>query len=320
MSHLQLGFARFDQPLALLLLTLVPLAIVGYVVSLRRRKVRAMAFSAVDVLTTVSTRSTRRHIPFLVTLLSATLLVLTVADPQVQGAVTSQRKTVMLVVDISRSMAATDVAPTRLKAAQEAASRFVDRIPAGYEIGLVVFSGVARVASTPTMDRERVQKGLARLELENGTATGDALVLALSQFGESTRGGVVVLISDGRQTAGNVTVDSAAGALKAADVTVFAVALGTAQGQISEINAMDNSTSLIGVPPDPVSLNLLTTVTGGKTFEAVTVPQLNQIYDAVGGQLSTQAGWVGVGWLTALAALLLLGLAAMASLRWSAIP
>jgi Ca-activated chloride channel family protein len=318
MTPLELYFLRFDQPIALVLLAALPLVVVLYVLALRGRRRRAVVFSAVDVLISSGRRPRRRrHVPFVLFVVSGMFLVTAVADPQVQGSVVSQRKTVMLVVDISRSMAATDVAPTRIAAAQEAASRFVDRVPGGYQIGLVVFSGIARVKSTPTLDRDRIRDGLADLSLENGTATGDALALALSQFGEQTRGGVVVLLSDGRQTAGAMPVEVSAGALKAAGVTVYAIALGTQGGQISELNPAAGGSGLVNVPPDPVALNNLTTITGGKTFEAVTVAQLNEIYDSVGGQLSTQAGWVGAGWVFALVALLLLVAAALSTWRWS---
>jgi Ca-activated chloride channel family protein len=320
-SPLEIGFMRFEHPLVLALLAALPLVLVLYVLHLRRRRRLALIFSAVDTLIMAgAVTRRRRHVPFALLVLSSLFLVATVAGPQIEGSVVSQRKTVLLVVDISRSMAATDVAPTRLSAAQEAATRFIDRIPDGYEIGLVVFSGVARVKSTPTIDRDLIREELGDLVLENGTATGDALVLALSQFGEQTRGGVVVIISDGRQTAGSTTVDSAAGALKAAGVTVFAIALGTSQGSISDVNPTDGRTNIVNVPPDPTALTNLTTITGGKTFEAVTVSQLNEIYESVGGQLSTQAGWVAVGWLFALLALLLLIAAAIAASRFSSLP
>jgi Ca-activated chloride channel family protein len=309
---------RLERPIWLALLLILPAAVFLYRAALVRRDRGALLFSAVDMLVTISRPPSRkRHLPIAAALLSAICLIIGIAEPQAQGSVKSQRKTVIMVVDISRSMGATDVAPTRLEAATAAGLRFVDRIPGGYEIGLVVFSGVARVKSTPTLDRDRIRKGMQGLTVENGTATGDALVLALSQFGESTRGGVVVLLSDGRQTAGTTTVEGAAGALKAAGVTVYSIALGTAEGQLSELDEASGGITLVSVPPDPAGLSTLTTITGGKTFEAVTVDGLNEIYDSVGGQLSTQAGWVGVGWVFSLASLLCLVLAGLSARRWS---
>jgi len=306
MNKFTIGGLQFDRPLFLFLYLLTPVLIYGYVRYQRSRRTSAVLFSAVDLFPAAPVARRRRHIPFFLAAMAFFTLVAAAGDPFVEGSVLSQKKQVIVVLDVSKSMEAKDVAPSRIVVAKEGASRFLDQLPAGFEVGLVSFSDVARVVSTPTTNRRYLKSQIDSLITMNGTATGDALIQALGLFGEESEGGVVVLLSDGRQTSGMATVEQSAGALKGAGVTVYAIALGTSEGMVSVFDPSNGGLVNIEVPPDPAGLELLTSITGGKTFSAVTIDELNTIYDSVGGSIKPRAGWVSIGWILSLVALGLL--------------
>lgn len=306
MKPLSFGAVQIGRPLFLLLYLIIPAVVLFYVWYRRRRRKSLVIFAAADLLPGVRTVSRwKQHLPAGLALLAMTLLVSATVDPSARGAYLSQRSQVVLVIDVSRSMEADDVAPTRIAAAQLAAERFVDKLPTGFEIGLVTFSEKVDVLATPTMDREVVRGKIRSLTTVAGTATGDALIQALNIMGTDPKGGVVVLLSDGVQTAGLTTIEQAAGTLRAAGVKAYSIALGTQEGRISVIDPSTSQLTTIEVPPDPDGLKLLSTVTGGETFEAVTVEELNRVYDSVGSELRPTEGLVGVGWTLSLGALIL---------------
>jgi Ca-activated chloride channel family protein len=317
MTAITLGTLQLQRPFLLALLLLIPITGFLYLRHQRNRRSRVIKFAAVDLFPTQPRVRTRRHLPFAAALLSSVMLVIAAAGPAVQGAVFSQRKQVVVVLDVSKSMDATDVAPSRLSAAKEGATKFLDSVPDGFEVGLVAFSDVVRVLSTPTLDRELLKGKVSALVPQTGTATGDALVLALSLFGQETEGSTIVILSDGRQTSGLTTVEQAAGALAGAGVSVYAIALGTPTGKVSIFDENRGEQVDVEVPPDPAGLTLLAEITGGKMFEAVTIDELNTIYESVGGAIKPQAGWVSLAWAFALISLVLLALAALLSTRWS---
>jgi Ca-activated chloride channel family protein len=317
MNQIILGDIQLSRPYLLLLLALAPVVVFLYARYQTARRARVVRFSAVDLFDTQPPVRRRRHIPFVAALLSGVFLVFAAAGPAVQGSVFSQRKQVVVVIDVSKSMDATDVAPSRLVAAVEGANSFLDSLPAGFEVGLVAFSEVARVLATPTLDRDLVRGKLRGLTAQTGTATGDALVLALSLFGQETEGSVIVLLSDGRQTAGQTTLEQAAGALAGAGVSVYAIALGTPAGMVSIFDTNRQEQVDVEVPPDPAGLTLLTDITKGEIFEAVTIDELNTIYESVGGSIKPQAGWLSIAWACALISLGLLALAAYLGSRWA---
>ena len=147
----------FLWPLALLALLLVPLALVGYVLVQRRRVRYAMRFTNLDLLGAVvdsSPRAVRRHLPALLALLALTLLLAALARPQAVIAVPKEQATVVLTMDVSGSMAAEDVEPTRIEAARAAAKDFLDEVPDGFRVGIVGFSSAPHVALSPTDDRD----------------------------------------------------------------------------------------------------------------------------------------------------------------------
>ena len=183
----------FERPLLLLALLAVPLAVGLYVLAERRRARYAVTFTNLEVLAAVAGgRSWRRLVPPALALLALVALCTGLARPHVERLVPRERATVVLVIDVSRSMQAKDVAPTRLAAAQEAIRTFLDRAPDRLRIALVAFAGDPQVAAPPTTDRELVRASLAQINQYpgySGTAIGDALALAVEVAQQATGGG-----------------------------------------------------------------------------------------------------------------------------------
>src|SRR4029453_2034763 len=170
----------FATPLALLALLLVPLVVFALVLARRRRIRYAIRYPALDVLAGVVERERRgRWIPAALLVLALTALLLGAARPMARVPVPRDEATVMLVIDVSGSMNADDVDPTRMEAAQRAATRFLDRLPERLQVGLVPFSSEAETLVPPTTDREAVRTALATLNANGGTAMGDGLARAL---------------------------------------------------------------------------------------------------------------------------------------------
>jgi Ca-activated chloride channel family protein len=176
---------RFASPELLVALLLVPMALVVYLAVQRRRSRYAVRFTNVDLLSNLVPRTPawRRHLPPALYLAAIVALVFALARPSMTLAVPREEATIILTMDISRSMIATDVSPTRLAAAQDAAAKFLDLLPAKFRVGLVAFSTEARIVVTPTTDRGAVRDGLAALRANGGTALGDAIALSLEAAG-----------------------------------------------------------------------------------------------------------------------------------------
>ena len=309
----------FAAPGALIALALLPLAAVAYVLLRRRRRSYVVRFPATAVVAAVLPRSPawRRWVAPALLALSAIALILSLARPQATVAVPVERASVMLITDASGSMRAEDVAPTRLQAAQNAAHRFLDRVPESLLIGFVSYSNTPLTVIQPTTDRVPVRSALSGLRADGGTATGDALVTALDLL-ESRRtddGGVapaaVVLLSDGKTTAGADPVEAArrAGAL---GIPVYTVALGTPDGVINN----GPYGGFLPVPPDPQTLREMAERSGGSAFRVDDAEELDRVYERLGSRIGTRdqrrevsAAFAGGGLV-----LLLAGLAA--ALRW----
>ena len=251
----------FGQPILLLALLVLPLAVGLYVLAERRRMRYAVRFTNVDVLASVAGgRIWRLYIPPLLFLLALGVLTLALARPNVERLVAQERATVILVVDDSRSMQAKDVEPTRLAAAQQAVLTFLDHAPEGLRVGLVVFSGEAHVAAPPTRDHDLVRQSLAELGQFRGfggTAIGDALAAAVTLGQRATgEGGAddsaqtiayraavqapardalasILFLSDGAQTRGILQPLEGAALAKDAGIPVFTIALGTPEGTVT---------------------------------------------------------------------------------------
>jgi Ca-activated chloride channel family protein len=202
----------FQAPLLLALLGLVPLLAAAYVLAQRRRRRFAVRYTNVDVLAGVAGgRAWARHLPALLALLALAALLVALARPQHTVAAERHEATVLLVTDTSGSMTATDVKPTRLAAAQAAARTFARKIPDEFRLGLISFGSVAQEVSDPTTDHARVIAAINSLQVQGGTAMGDALNLAVNAarvpvpdgLGGSRRlPAAIVMLSDGASTRG----------------------------------------------------------------------------------------------------------------------
>jgi Ca-activated chloride channel family protein len=277
----------FAAPLALLSIAAVPVLAAAYA-WLRRRPGRYSArFPGVPVLAgAVAAKPLwRRQLPAAVAALALVALALALARPHATVAVPVERASVVLVTDASRSMLATDVAPSRMDAARGAAETFLDGVPDELRVGAVGFSTTPRSIVPPTHDRERVSSHLDSLHADGSTATGDALAEALRLLespGKRRPPAAVVLLSDGKTTTGRDPVEIARQA-RAADVPIHTVALGTAGGTI-----FDSGGGTLPVPPDPETMVEIAERSGGESFDVEDADQLDAVYERLGSQIGTR--------------------------------
>lgn len=282
----------FDRPLALLVLLVIPLVAAAYVVYDRRRRTQAASFATLALFPNVVARSPGRlrHVPVIVLLGALAVLLTGFARPHATISVKREEATVMLALDVSRSMTAKDVSPTRLAAAQTAARRFLEDVPDSYRVGIVSFATRANVAAAPSQDRAFASAALSQVRSGEGTALGEAIVLSLRAAGRvETEDGErppasILLISDGAQTVGRVTPIQAARGAREAGVPVFTVALGTPEG-IVERKLTGGFTERVRVPPDPGSLRRVATTSGGEFFAALDAAELQRVYDELGSRI-----------------------------------
>jgi Ca-activated chloride channel family protein len=280
----------FREPALLLALALLPLAIAAYVLAQRRRRRFAIRYSAVDVLATVAGRSWGRHIPAALALLALTALLIALGRPQRTVAAPQRQGTVMMVTDTSGSMDATDVTPSRLKAAQVAARALAKKLPEQFRLGLVSFNNAAEQLVAPTTDRNQVRAAIDGLKVHGSTAMGDGLKLGLQSARTrvtDTAGvahrvpAVMVLLSDGKSERGSDPVDVADQAKKL-KVPIYTIALGTQQG------VLNRNGKSVPVPPDNVTLRDIAETTGGRFFAAPSAARLETIYENLGTRFSTR--------------------------------
>jgi Ca-activated chloride channel family protein len=314
----------FESPGFLLALLLVPLAVAGYLHWDRRRRRAAESFAAPRMLPSVAPRRPgwRRHGPMVAYGVAVAVLALALARPHATVAVPQERASVVLAIDQSGSMEARDVAPSRLEAARRAAAEFVDDVPSELRVGTVIFNHEVSSADAPTTSRDGVRASIDSLTSSGGTATGDALASSLRLLAETEeRDGrrrsppaAVVLLSDGAATHGRdpLPVAREAGERR---IPVYTVALGTDEGTI-EVRRPDGGTRIERVPPDRNTLREIARVTDGRYYEATGAPELDEVYERLGSQVSTRPEQREItAAFAAGAAVLLLGGGA-ASLRW----
>jgi Ca-activated chloride channel family protein len=314
----------FAAPLVLIALVAIPVLIVLYGAVQRDRRRAAAAFAAPALSASVLPRRPgwRRHVPMLAFLTALAVLVLAAARPQKTVAVPVERASIMLVTDVSGSMASTDVPPTRLEAARAAARRFVHQVPRSVNVGVMALSSTPRVLSSPTRDRDAIDAALSQLSPRGGTGTGEAIQTATRILnrapgvGGKRPPGAIVLISDGAAT-GKIDPVAAAQAARRAHIPIYTVALGTAQGTITVPRpGGQGGNETRRVPPDPQGMAEVAKASGGKSYTASDAGKLKDVYQRLGSLLGTRneqreitAGFAGGG-----LALLLLG--AALSLRW----
>ena len=313
----------FEVPLALLGLVALGAAAVAYAAAQRRQRRAAGRFANTALLPSVAPvrPGWRRHVPLALHALALGLLIAAVARPHATLAVPVEQASIVLATDISGSMQATDVAPSRLLAARQAAERFVEDVPRRVRVGVLAFNHRPRGLQRPTLDREPVLAALSQLRPSGGTATGDALTAALALLdrpsgtaGERRAPGAIVLLSDGASTSGSdpLAVARRAGRLR---TPIYTVTVGTAAGTI-RVAGRGGSSQIRPVPPDPASLRRIARLSGGRAFTAADGGELATVYERLGSRLGRRqerrevsAAFVG-------GALALLAAGAALSLRW----
>ena len=313
----------FLAPARLWLLLVVAGLVGAYVVAQRRRAVNTVRFTQIEMLEQIAPRRPgwRRHAVAGVQLAALTIGVLGAAQP-VHRSTTRPRSagTIMLLFDVSLSMQADDVSPSRLEAAKKAGEDFVDAVDADIDVGLISFSGTVATDVEPTTDRVRLTNGIEALQLGQGTAVGDAIAAGVHslQRGEPTNDspGTLVVLSDGETTRGRPTAD---GAKVAADakVPVYTIAFGTDAGAITNPNTGE-------IDPVPVKLDELQAAadaTGGKAYVAPSADELAKAYADIRANLQQTTGEAvttinELAWRYVLAAVLLLMVAWGLGLWW----
>ncbi|MGZ4439873.1 MAG: VWA domain-containing protein [Gaiellaceae bacterium] len=282
----------FSSPLWLLALVIVPALVVGYILREGRRVSDAARFASPALLPNVVDHrpGIRRHLPVAVLLLAFSLLIVGVARPHATVKVPREEATVILAVDVSNSMRANDVKPTRLAAAQAAAEAFAAKVPKKFQVGVVTFASRATVALPPTTDRTLVHTALDSLHSSGGTALGDAVALSTQLVQrQRTVGGTVppaavLLISDGKQDGGRTTAAAAAAKAKAAHIPVYTVVVGTPNGRIQQ-KLTGGYTATIQVPANPTDLETLAKTTGGQFYAATSDTRVSSVYKHLGSRL-----------------------------------
>ncbi len=289
----------FTWPPMLGLLVLVPLLTALYRWVLRRPRHDAVRYTQVPLLAEAlrQARTWRRHVPAGMVGLALVLIILSLARPIAPMPVPSTRNTVVLSIDVSRSMLATDLSPNRMEAAKATAQEFVKLLPRGMKVGLVTFSSYAQTIVPPTGDRARVLDAIGLLTTEYATAIGDGLLEAVYALPGRERPadptasppppkppvipGTVVLLSDGQSNRGAVPQDAARIA-RDQQVKVYTVGVGTPEGTFLNLGGRS-----IWVRLDEDTLREMSEIGGGSYHRAQSVAELRQVYR----RLSRAIGW-----------------------------
>ncbi|MGE5273781.1 MAG: VWA domain-containing protein [Verrucomicrobiota bacterium] len=282
----------FSSPWSLLWLLAVPALVGLYVVHQRRRLKYAERWASPGLVPNLVDRfpGRRRYIPIVILFAALAALIVGVARPHATVSVPREEATVMLAMDTSRSMGATDVNPSRLAAAQNAANRLVDIVPKKFRIGVVSFSSRAQLALAPTTDRTLVRAAIGTLRPREGTAIGDAVLLSarlgLRQRASdgSTPPTTVLMISDGARDGGRTPPRVAAQRARAMHVPVYTVLVGTPNGVVQH-ELPGGYRETIRVPPSPETLQLIANTTGARFFRVATDKELRGVYENLGSRL-----------------------------------
>ena len=299
----------FQRP-GMLLFALVPLALLAvYLVVQARRRHRLRRFTEAQV-----PQSWWRHIPIAVSLLGLALLTIALATPTHDMRIPRNRAVVMLVIDMSNSMRATDVPPNRLKAAEEAASQFASQLTPGVNLGLVGFAGTPYLLVPPTPQHQATLEALKKLDFADSTATGEAIFTALHAIaatavagGDTPPPARIVLLSDGGENKPSDPSDPHDGAFTAArlakdqGVPISTISFGTQNGEIE----MDGQR--VAVPVSTDQMRTIARLSGGQSYTATNVAELNKSYNAIEKDIGYRtvpgpgsAGWLRLGVITAL--------------------
>jgi Ca-activated chloride channel family protein len=281
----------FAEPAVLIGLLALPLLALFYAAEQRNRRAAAAAFAAPPVQPSVTPDRPgwRRHAPMIAAALALAVLILAAAKPERTVAVPVERASIALVTDVSGSMMAKDVKPTRLVAAKRAARRFVDKVPSRVNVGLVAFNGTPTVLHSPTRDRDAVRAAIDGMTSSGATATGEAIAAGTQMLRPTASRArrkppaAILLLSDGTSTRGRDPIEQARAARRLG-VRVYTVTLGTEEGTIT-VTRQDGSTATRRVPPDPQSLAEIARVSRGKAYTAGSTGRLEEIYEQLGSEL-----------------------------------
>ncbi|MEY2461135.1 MAG: Ca-activated chloride channel [Acidimicrobiaceae bacterium] len=294
----------------------------AYVVLQRRRRQYAVRFTNIALLEAVAPKRPgwRRHATAAAFLVAILALVVAFARPTHDEKVPRERATVIVAIDTSLSMQADDVSPTRFTAAKTAAKAFVDQLPAKINVGLVSFDGNARLDVSPTIDRAKIKNAIDRLQLNEGTAIGEALFVSLDAIrqqavaDDSAVNAVparIVLMSDGKTTVGRANELGVAAAQKA-KVPVSTIAFGTDHGEIT----VPQEPFPVPVPVDRGALQDVAQATGGSFFSATSAAELEKVYANIGSSIGFDVQQAEItSWFVGGALLALMATAGM-SLAW----
>ncbi|MFD0690273.1 VWA domain-containing protein [Actinomadura fibrosa] len=301
----------FLSPDRLWLLVLAPLLAAAYVLLQMRRRQYAVRFTNLALLSQIAPRRPgwRRHVAAALFLIMIVLMMIGFARPASSVKVPRDRATIMVAVDVSLSMMARDVTPTRFDAAKSAAKKFIRELPARFNVGVVSFAGNANLVAAPSADRDAAIASLDQLVLAKRTAIGEAVFTSLqgvrsfdAQASQDPPPAHIVLLSDGDNTTGR-SVQEAIDASRSAHIPVSTIAFGTPYGTVD----IEGETTSVSVNKE--TLKNLADSTEGKAYEAADADQLGEVYANIGSSLGFKiehrdiaARYTGIALLFALAA------------------
>jgi Ca-activated chloride channel family protein len=282
------GFS-FAAPNRLLLWLVIPVLVAAYIILTRFKNRRGMRFTNTSMLDVVMPKQSqwRRHLAVALSILSLITLTAAFAQPQAQVNVPRERATVVVVIDNSLSMQATDVKPNRLDAAKTAAKNFINSLPAKFNVAVVSMAGSANIVNPPTTDHQVAIRAIDTIQLQESTAIGagiDAALRAVDQAPKdpkrpkSTAPGAIVMLSDGESTTGPSPRQEAAKA-KQRKIPIYTIAYGTENGYV------DLEGKRYTVPPDKEQMQELARLSGGQMFSAASPEQLRKVYQNIGSSV-----------------------------------
>ncbi|MGL5406316.1 MAG: VWA domain-containing protein [Propionibacteriaceae bacterium] len=273
----------FEYPQRLAFMLLAPLGLVLYFIAMKLRKRSGMRFTNTAVLKRIMRpqRTWLRHVAVFLSLLAVIAVSVAYAIPYAKDRVPRERATVVVVIDTSLSMQATDVKPSRIDAAKEAAKSFVSTLPSGYNVAVVSLSGSPSVRLPPTNDHAAAARAIEMLQLQESTAVGEAIYAALDAISLAPKAddgsvapAAIVMLSDGQNTAGRTPIQ-AAGDAKKQNVKIFTVAYGSANGYVDLDGKREK------VAPDDELMQAIAKETGGDKLAATDAKGLAKAYESL---------------------------------------
>lgn len=314
----------FAAPGRLALWLVIPVLVAAYILLTKFKNRRGMRFTNTSMLDVVMPKQSqwRRHLAVALSILSLITLTAAFAQPQAQVNVPRERATVVVVIDNSLSMQATDVQPNRLDAAKTAAQNFITSLPARFNVSVVAMAGTANIVSPPTTDHQVAIRALQTIKLQDSTAIGAGIEAALRAVDQAPKDpkhpnspapAAIILLSDGANTTGPAP-EQAAVAAKQRHTPIYTIAYGTENGYV------DLDGKRYTVPPDKELMQTLAQLSGGQTFSAASPDQLKTVYEHIGSSVGYEkanreitARFAGYG--LALAVLAALGAISLGA-RW----